>query len=233
MSGTKSDPYLVAVSVTIYRWLVGLYPKPFRDDYGPLMAQLFRDHSLATYQQEGATGLPPLWAHTLFDLTKTAVEEHTQRGITMTRETFIRLSGWGMIAGTLLMALAFSGVADENTVRSFLYDLLGPPIEAGRYTQLQNVSSAASLLPGIAGLGLLTLGVLGLSMRYGEQVGQPGKTFLWLSVASGTVSTLAVTTGLFGSELAWGSLYLDDDGGGPVPGAVRRRCRTPETDAGG
>jgi hypothetical protein len=52
-----------------------------------------------------------LWMLTLLDLFSTAVEEHLHRETNMTKEKFIRLSGWALIlaAVTLVVGFGLSG----------------------------------------------------------------------------------------------------------------------------
>jgi hypothetical protein len=66
----------MVVSDCIYRWLLGIYPMSFRQDYGGEMAQLFRDCSRDACQQRGSIGLAGLWLHTLGDLVITVPREH-------------------------------------------------------------------------------------------------------------------------------------------------------------
>jgi serine/threonine protein kinase len=73
----------------IYRILLGLYPAAFREEYGPLMVQLFRD-MCRDARRSGTGGLVRLWLHTLFDLIRSALREHlAKRGGTMSIPTQI------------------------------------------------------------------------------------------------------------------------------------------------
>lgn len=208
MHKMRQDPRLVTLSVGIYRRLVTIYPRPFRNEYARHMVQVFRDRSLATHLTQGATALPPLWAETLFDLVKTATEEHLQRGTTMTRGAFVRLSGWAMMVGVVLTVLTFAGLGDETKVRVMLYELLGAPTTASAYNQIQSISSAATLIMGLAGVGFLTIGLLGLQLRYGRQTGQLGELCLWISIGSGAVATFMIAAGTLGIELPWSLFSL-------------------------
>jgi hypothetical protein len=64
---SSSDPALVTFSALTYRLLLMFYPTRFRREYGPHMAQVFRDCCLKTYRQYGPPGMLSLWALTLFD----------------------------------------------------------------------------------------------------------------------------------------------------------------------
>jgi hypothetical protein len=74
MSG-QDRQWLLVLSEQCYRRLLAVYPAAFRRDYGPAMAQLFRDHSRAVYRRYGWRGLPTLWFHTLGDLLTTLWQE--------------------------------------------------------------------------------------------------------------------------------------------------------------
>ena len=60
----------------LYRILLSVYPAAHRREYGPLMVQLFRDLSRASYHQKGFRGLVRLWSHILADTAVAATVEH-------------------------------------------------------------------------------------------------------------------------------------------------------------
>jgi hypothetical protein len=67
-----------AVSQRVYRLLLLIYPLEFRREYGPHMAQLFRDCCRAADTRDGRPGLWRLWLRTLLDLVQTAPKEHLE-----------------------------------------------------------------------------------------------------------------------------------------------------------
>lgn len=67
-----------AVSERVYRLLLLAYPLEFRREYGPHMAQLFRDCCRATDTRYGRMWLWRLWQRTLLDLAQTAPKEHLE-----------------------------------------------------------------------------------------------------------------------------------------------------------
>ena len=75
---TSRDPRLVALSQKIYEGLLAFYPIRHRLEYGPLMAQLFRDQCRDAWTQSRAWGLALLWLHTSIDLVRTSILEHFQ-----------------------------------------------------------------------------------------------------------------------------------------------------------
>ena len=60
----------------VYAWLLGLYPKEYRAEYGEAMLQLFTDQCRAANGQRGRRGMFVLWLRTLLDLGKSALVEH-------------------------------------------------------------------------------------------------------------------------------------------------------------
>lgn len=125
----------------------------------------------------------------------------------MTQERFVRLSGWGMILGTILLGIAYSNVADELAIRSLLYDLAGPPTTALAYTRVTTAAMIISVLPAILGLALLTLGVFGLLRRFGHAVQRPGTVFLQLSTIGGVVATLGGLSLPFELPVSWPAFF--------------------------
>jgi hypothetical protein len=67
---------LLAVNDWAYRALLRVYPAAHRREYGPWMAQLFRDLCRDAVQRDGALGLIWLWVRTLLDTARTALVEH-------------------------------------------------------------------------------------------------------------------------------------------------------------
>jgi cytochrome b6-f complex iron-sulfur subunit len=75
MIGADRIPQPVEVSVAIYRNLLAAYPTGFRERYGTLMVQVFRDECLKAFQRYGSPGLAQFWAFNLIDLARTSIEE--------------------------------------------------------------------------------------------------------------------------------------------------------------
>ncbi|MGC9396107.1 MAG: hypothetical protein ACP5J4_14790 [Anaerolineae bacterium] len=71
-----AQPTKEQTAVKIYTMLLWLYPRAHRQDYGPLMAQLFRDQYREAYAQRHSRRVLVLWLRTLWDLGSTAVQEH-------------------------------------------------------------------------------------------------------------------------------------------------------------
>jgi len=69
-------PSIVAVSVAIYRRLLGAYPPGFRRAYGPQMVHMFRDCCQDAYRRAGARGVLRIWLAAGRDLITNVVAEY-------------------------------------------------------------------------------------------------------------------------------------------------------------
>jgi hypothetical protein len=182
--GTK-DRSSIAVSISIYRFLLAAYPAEFRQEYGEDMVQLFRDCALRAVGQSGSSGMVRLWAVTLLDLIQSLFEEHLQKETNMSKSTFIRISGWALVLAGIAFLMVFTGwYLDEN------YPLMH--IDKSVYL---SVSYIAFLY---AGPVFLILGLLGLRARYGQVIGSGGSAALLLSAIVGLVMSLV---GILGGEM--------------------------------
>jgi hypothetical protein len=65
----------LAVSQKIYGRLLLAYPKAHREEYGPAMAQLFRDECRDAWNESQSWGVARLWLRVLPDLVKTSITE--------------------------------------------------------------------------------------------------------------------------------------------------------------
>lgn len=65
----------LAVSQTVYGWLLRAYPPAHRAEYGPAMAQLFRDQSRDAWSEAQGWGMVKLWLRVLPDLVNTSIAE--------------------------------------------------------------------------------------------------------------------------------------------------------------
>ena len=66
---------VLAVSQKIYGRLLLAYPKAHREEYGPAMAQLFRDECRDALNESQSWGVARLWLLVLPDLVKTSITE--------------------------------------------------------------------------------------------------------------------------------------------------------------
>ena len=93
------------ISERLYRWLLVLYPREHRREYGELMVQMFRDRM--SCDGNGFRG-PIIWLQMITDLVGTSLSEHKE-GFVMTKRIWI-----GATLGVFLLALA--SVVGMNTL---------------------------------------------------------------------------------------------------------------------
>jgi capsular polysaccharide biosynthesis protein len=72
----EPDSKAVALSGRLFQRLLAAYPREHRREYGPAMAQLFRDQCRDAWADRRGWGLTGLWLRVLPDLIKTSVLEH-------------------------------------------------------------------------------------------------------------------------------------------------------------
>ena len=108
----------------------------------------------------------------------------------MTREKFIRLTGWGMILSGVSLLLGF--------LASNMDAILGRSLMGREYERYEAISNV--LL--ITGSLLLMFGLIGLLLRYGKQSGRAGKLALMGGVFFSLLSMLG-GWGLSISDTSW------------------------------
>jgi len=185
----RENAATVDLSVRVYSWLLAAYPRSFRAEYGNHMAQVFRDVCLRDFRRGGARGMASLWARTSLDLLRTTVEEHIERGIDMSREKFVRWSGWALMAGAVLFAAGLI----LGSFDSFDMDPIGG-VDA-----FYEISQAVGLTLGHV---LFVFGLLGLRTGYTGRSGSLGAALLLLAVI-GSVVSLAGLLVMSSIEAAW------------------------------
>jgi hypothetical protein len=72
----RTELSLLPTSQRIYALMLKAYPAEFRREYGPHMAQVFRDCGRAAEHRKRPVVLMHFWLITLLDLVKTAPKEH-------------------------------------------------------------------------------------------------------------------------------------------------------------
>ena len=187
----------VDLSVRVYTWLLAAYPGRFRAEYGHHMAQVFRDTCRRDYHRRGWSGMTSLWARTSLDLLRTTVEEHIERGIDMSREKFVRWSGWALMAGAVLFAAGL-------IIGSFdSYDM--DPI--GGVDAFYEISQVVGLALGHI---LFVIGLLGLRTGYTVRSGSLGPVLLLLAVIGSIVSLggLLIMSSIEAGWIVWMAGFL-------------------------
>jgi hypothetical protein len=181
MEKTSDETRLLSLSIHLYRSLLAVYPSEFQRAYGGPMLQVFRDCCLQALSESGHHRLLALWIRTIFDTVQTAIEEHSQRGVEMTKEKFYKLSGWAMTIGPVLFLI---GIWASTLPKYSPYNAALTPIN--RYEK----AAAAPLV--FFGLLFISLGILGMLLRYSPRLDGAGIS-LGVAAFAGLVSAVGVT----------------------------------------
>lgn len=154
------------VSQRIFIRLLRLYPREYRQAYGAHMAQLFADCSREAAQHRSAAALLALWAATLLDVCKTALEERIKEVWEMNTQQSHRRASLLLLAGAALLLLVISTGRLEQTYD----DPLGGPDGWIEHTRLIAMPLGYLLMAGSAWLfsqthkaakNLLTISAIG------------------------------------------------------------------------
>ena len=185
------------LSIRLYQALLAIYPSGFRREYGWQMLQVFGDCCRRALRQAGLPGLLRLWSRTLLDAVQSALEEHAQRGVDMSKEKFIKLSGWALMLGGLAVVLGWVASTRPEYDR---HNALSLPID--RYI---NVAELPLL---VMGMLLLSVGFTGLLVRYGKTAGAFGRLSLGLAMVSGVVSAVGMVGLAIYDSNPWWSMFF-------------------------
>jgi hypothetical protein len=109
-------------SANVFRWLLRLYPQPFRDAYSSQMLHDFRDLWEEAAQQRGALGISHLCWDTLGDLVVSAVAERLRKEQAMERRLVVRI-GVALIWAVAVFE-AFSILSDRSPLPGIIVGLL-------------------------------------------------------------------------------------------------------------
>jgi hypothetical protein len=115
MEKTTNNSHWLILSTRFYRALLVIYPSAYRQEYGGPMLQLFSDSCCRLLREVGWSGLLELWWRTMLDTLQTAIEEHSQRGVDMSKSKFVKLSGWALMVGGLALTLGWRVRARPTT----------------------------------------------------------------------------------------------------------------------
>jgi len=198
MEKPPNAPRSLILSTRLYQALLALYPSEFRRDYGAPMLQVFRNCAQRALSEHGTAALVSLWGRMMLDTVQTALEEHTQRGVDMSKVKFIKLSGWALMLGGLVVMLGW---------------LAGTRPEYNRFNaaslQIDRYANAVEFPLIIMGLLLLSVGFIGLLLRYGNSASGFGRACLWMGTLSGLVSaTGAIGLGISDSNPWWSMFFF-------------------------
>jgi len=194
---TKEQQWLI-LSTRFYRALLAVYPSAFRLEYGGPMLQLFGDSCHRALREAGTIGLLDLWRRTMLDTVQTAVEEHIQRGVDMSKEKFIKLSGWALMLGGLAMLLSW---------------LAGTRPEYNRFNTrslaIDRYANAVEVPLMVMALFLVSIGLIGLFLRYGQRAGSFGRFSLGFGALSGVIAAVgSIGLGITDSEVWWTVFFI-------------------------
>jgi hypothetical protein len=185
---TMTRTSLISLSERVYRVLLLLYPAEYRREYGALMAQVFRDVCRDANRQRGAMGIVLWWCTTLLDLTLTALEQWRKAGIQLNTVSLFsrRISGVLLIAGGLLICIA-----------------IGAELQPGQNYPLRGIYQVLGFLYGPA-LVLISLGTIGMVLRYQHNAGNVGRLGLYGAVG-GVLAIVAymIIALVFRNENLW------------------------------
>jgi hypothetical protein len=196
MEKTPNAPRSLTLSTRLYQALLTIYPSEFRRDYGAPMLQVFRGCAQRALSESGAAGLLSLWIRTMLDTVQTALEEHTQRGVDMSKEKFYKLSGWAMIVGPILFLI---GGWANNRPPYVSYAMSSLPID--RYA----IPAATPLI--VVGLVFMSLGILGVLMRYSPKLDGTG-FLLGIGALAGLVSAVGAAILSVNDSSPWWELFI-------------------------
>jgi hypothetical protein len=71
---------IVAVSDRVYRMILRVYPRVFRDEYEEEMVLTMRDQVRESWARNGGVGVTALWLRVLLDTSWSALVEHAKQG---------------------------------------------------------------------------------------------------------------------------------------------------------
>lgn len=198
MEKYTNAPRSLILSTRLYQALLSVYPSDFRQAYGGPMLQVFRDSCQRALREPSTGGLLSLWRRTMLDTVKTALEEHAQRGADMSKEKFLKISGWALMLGGVIMSL---GLLAGSRPQYNPFNALSQPAD--------QVFNAVAIPVIVIGLLLLSLGYTGLIVRFGPGVGTFGRFGLGLGVLSGIISAAgAIGLGITDSGPWWSMFFL-------------------------
>jgi len=177
---------IVATSDQIYRLILNVYPKPFRDEYGEEMAQTMRDQVHEAWTQHGAVGLSGLWLRVLLDSARSAFAEHLKQGWSLNLSWLGLGYGFATAIGYSLAFVSFIAWSGELV---------------GFETAENWLRHRRYLYPTFAGPGFVLVGV-GLRGLYRqlETSNRPTIQSIQLGVGLGLAGIAGITADLFGSS---------------------------------
>lgn len=173
---------MLDVSAKSFALLLRAYPLNHRLAFSADMRQTFNDLTKETYKTHGLAGLIALWLKTVFDVLKTALEDHLMENTHMTKHKFVRLSGWGMILAAISLLLTF---LSNSQFQAVVDVFLSAPTTASGSERYDSIYIGVRSLPFFFTILLTTVGMIGMHAQYGERSGQPARIALRIGILGG------------------------------------------------
>ncbi|PYV86294.1 MAG: hypothetical protein DMG05_20160 [Acidobacteria bacterium] len=180
---------VIASSVRVYGWLLRLYPREFRSEYGPEMMQALQDRCRNELAGASITKAIGVWGTVLSDLIMSVPLEHLKKGKIMNRRYLTNGMGLLIILVSVSAALYWyqqrSRKTKAHVVDIFLRPSNAPltpgtncwsgPMQASEKAKLLKIEGIRSVTPVLSCLEIkdgLTL-VLGIDLQsYTQEVGE-------------------------------------------------------------
>jgi hypothetical protein len=189
------------------------------------MIQVFRDCSLQAYRKSGARGMIRLWAITIVDWFISVIEEQASRQVEMSPAKLMRLCGWSLMAGPIVL---FVGLGEPAQYRDLLLNMTAEPHDPARLPAIQMVLETVLILFILLGLSFIYFGLWGLRKHSHDKVGKMGRISLRLLVVCSGVSLLGAVFAL--TRIVCGDhFYRRVFALFCLPGNLWDRCYTRET----
>jgi hypothetical protein len=190
MRNAKVESQAVSLSLNIYKLLLFAYPSGFQQEYSSHMMQVFGDCCLRAVNERGLPGILQLWTLTILDFFSSIIEQYMHKETQMNKSKFIRLSGWALTLGGFFFLI---GLVSSN------YDVgYFDPIGGG-----DAIYEYGAIIGLLTGNLFFVIGMLGMFLRYSDEVSSIGKASLIVGVISSVVSLAGGVGMLFGSDDWW------------------------------
>jgi hypothetical protein len=196
MSTAPPARRVLAASDRLYRRLLVLYPRRFRQAYGGEVARVFRDCCRAADRRGGVPAVLRLWLPALRDLAATALLERLGEGIEVSRAWLVRSGAVAGIVGGMAMLLG-ALLGFENYALRFTGPFASRPappayvlVAIAAVDQVPSIEWPVIQALGPLGLLLFPLAVMGLQARLAGQGGRVGR-LTWLGAGLALLGTLA------------------------------------------
>jgi len=153
------DPKTPGAAERLYARLLTVYPARYRQEYGPLMRQLFRDLLRDTRRQGNGWATARLWLRVGAELGVTAGREHITEMERCIMEANARTGRRFDPAAVMGMLLAAIAIASGLLAKVVILELGGSVAQATGLAVALNLSAAFIMERAIHGRGLVLLSV--------------------------------------------------------------------------